>query len=153
MKQKRLIIQNDSSSIRKNYSSGRSPPQPGNDCARPSWLGPAPTRSALTSQAETGWMTSNQQMPAHSTLRLCSGQAFFAQGRICAGTRFSTLLITNQLLSRQGKYLELFTPSHLRRAGFIPFQLRLVIPHPFGPSATPSTEFTLSVVEWAQGYG
>ena len=36
------------------------------NCDRPSWLGPAPTRSDLTSQAETGWKTKNSQIPAPS---------------------------------------------------------------------------------------
>ena len=54
---------NKPSLYRENYSSVRSLPQPGKNCACPSCLGPAPTRSALTSQAEAGWITLKQQMP------------------------------------------------------------------------------------------
>jgi hypothetical protein len=36
----------------------------------------------------------NPQMPAHSTLQLYSGQAFFAQGRICSGTSSNNVIYT-----------------------------------------------------------
>ena len=48
----------------------------------------------------------------------------------------STLFVPNQPISRPVKSPKLF----------IPFQLRSVISHPFGPSS----EFTLSVVEWVE---
>ena len=80
------------------------PPQSKNykDSARPSWLGPAPNRSALTSQAQTGWMTSNPKMPS------CPGTDFTQPLRQGRGSL--TLSIPNYPPSRQGKSLKLLHP-------------------------------------------
>jgi len=58
-------------------------------------------------------------MPAHSTLRLCSGQAFFARCRTCAGTSF-----TQPLWQRQGLLLS-FIPNQLpsRQVQFLSYAL------------------------------
>ena len=93
------IMYNNSSSYLENYPSGRSPPQPGKNCACPSWLGPAPTHSALTSQAETGWMTSKPQMPG------------------CAGTNIINLIYTklSTFPSRKKLILRGISCSHFLR--------------------------------------
>ena len=58
-----------------------------NYCASPSWLGPAPTRSALTSQAETGGKTKILRCPTEQ-----------AQASLLS-------FIPNQLPSRQVQFL------------------------------------------------
>ncbi len=47
-----------------------------NNCASPSWLGPAPTRSALTSQAETGRKTQILRCPPIRPFSYAQGKLF-----------------------------------------------------------------------------
>jgi len=66
---------------------------------RPSWLGPAPTRSALKSQAKTGWKTKDSQI-------LASTDASFTQP-LRRGRDLPFSFIPNKSLSRQEKSLKL----------------------------------------------